>query len=157
MSKCFSVDAECRSCRATGLYSGMGESKTTAVVCHTCKGTGCEHIELAYEPFRRRADKPNIEHVYQVNPGIGVGRGNGFEPADFGGMSYADWKAGKPFVDGMENRRFTCPAWWYQSADYKRKPDWPECINIGAFRDCPRFAEKSECWAKFDLETKEKS
>ena len=33
-------DCECESCKGTGLYVGMAEREGSAVVCHTCKGTG---------------------------------------------------------------------------------------------------------------------
>lgn len=147
-------DEKCKSCKGTGLYSGMGESPECAVVCSTCNGTGCHHFVYEYEEFTERQNDFRIKHVYEVNPGIKVGNGGGYNFKDFGGMSYDDWLKGKPFVRGMENRLCTCPSWWYQSADYKQKPEWEECICCGSFSSCDHFKNKSKCWEKFDRLTK---
>lgn len=146
-------DEICKSCKGVGLYSGMGESPECAVICHTCKGTGCHHFVYEYEEFKKRQENPEIKHVYEVNPGIKVGKGGGYDFEDFGGMPYNDWKDGASFQRGMENRRFTCPAWWYQSADYNQKPKWDECIIIGSFSSCSHFSTKMKCWERFDKET----
>ena len=151
-------DEECKSCNGTGLYSGMGESPECAVVCHTCKGTGCHHFIYEYNDFTSRKNKPKIKHVYEVNPGIKVGNSRGYNFNDFGGMPYKDWKSGMPFELGMENRKFTCPAWWYQTADYKKKPEWDECFDSlgSSFSKCPHFSTKSRCWERWDKEFKQK-
>ena len=143
-------DEKCKSCKGTGLYSGMGESPECAIVCSTCKGTGCHHFEYEYEDFIERQNDYKIKWVYEVNPGIKVGNGNGFDFKDFGGMSYDEWLKGNKFKRGMENRQYTCPAWWYQSADYKQKPNWEECIGIGSFSSCKNYVNKQACWEKFD-------
>lgn len=149
-------DEKCKKCDGTGLYSGMGESPDSAVVCHACNGTGCHHFKYEYEDFKGRKRKPKIKHVYQTNPGIKVGEGGGYKFADFGGMPYEDWWQGKPFKKGMENRRFTCPAWWYQSANDKLMPDWNDehrkCIFAGSFSKCNFFNVKDECWKRWDKE-----
>jgi len=49
-------------------------------------------------------------------------------------------------------RNYTCPAWWYQIADYKRKPDWDECLILGSFSSCAHFSKKEKCWEKWDKE-----
>jgi hypothetical protein len=49
-------------------------------------------------------------------------------------------------------RNYTCPAWWYQSADYTKKPEWEECIACGSFSECKNFSNKEKCWEKFDAE-----
>jgi len=150
-------DEECKSCKGTGIYSGIGESQTCAVVCHTCNGTGCHHFVYEYDDFTKRKDNPKIEHVYEVNSGIKVGNGNGYKFTDFGGMSYGDWKSGKQFKPGMENRKYTCPAWWYQNTNYKLKPNWDDderkCGCWGSsFSSCMFFKEKDGCWEKWDRE-----
>ena len=148
-------DEQCRSCKGTGLYVGMGERDGAAVVCHTCDGTGCHHFKHEYKPFEKKANAPaGVLRVYEVNPGIGIGHGNGYRLSDFGGMPLKDWQKGKPFPEGSENRRFTCPAWWYQTADYDKKPNWDECIRIGSFSNCPSFKNKEACWKRFDDEQK---
>ena len=150
------VDEKCKSCKGTGLYTGMAERDGAAVVCHTCKGTGKYHFRYEYEDFEGRVDRDDILHVFEVNPGICIGTGSGHSFGDFGGMSYKDWKAGKPFLDGTENRKYTCPYWWYQSADYKKKPQWSECMDaLGrSFSHCPHFGTKNKCWGRFDSEQK---
>jgi DnaJ-class molecular chaperone len=55
------VKAECGSCSGTGLYRGFAEPQGTAVVCHTCRGTGCQTI--TYKPFERRQRKQGIQRV----------------------------------------------------------------------------------------------
>ena len=147
-------DQECKSCKGTGLYSGMAEIGGCAVVCRTCKGTGCHHVKIEYDDFEGRKIYEGIEHVYEINPGITVGSQGRWKFLDFGGMSYTDWLSGKPFIPGMENRMFICPAWWYQLADYSKKPNWDECYESlgGRFSDCPHFKNKDICWKRWDIE-----
>jgi len=148
-------DEKCKSCRGTGLYIGMAERDGSAVVCHTCKGTGCHHFVYEYEEFKNRIEDQRVKRVYQVNPGIIIGKDKGrYKLSDFGGISYNNWISGKPFGKGTENRLFTCPAWWYQSADHDKKPNWPECIILGSFSRCVHFAEKDKCWDRWDRENK---
>jgi len=70
-------------------------------------------------------------------------------------MPYKDWLSGKPFLRGMENRKFTCPAWWYQSANYELKPSWDDNhrhCGFGSFSACKYFPQKEGCWEKWDKE-----
>ena len=154
MKKTIEHDEKCQSCDGTGLYVGMAERGGAAVECHTCKGTGCHKFSYQYEDFTGREDRPGVVRVYKTNPGICIGTGNGHRLEDFGGMPLEDWKAGHPFGPGTENRNFTCPCWWYQRADYKLKPDWEECNrSLGrSFSDCPHYANKAECWKRWDRE-----
>ena len=145
-------DQKCKSCNGTGLYVGFAERDGAAVVCHTCKGTGCHHVKIEYDDFTVRLPHRTAQHVVQVNPGICIGAGKDYKLPDFGGMSYQDWLNGKSFERGMENRKFTCPARWYQSADYELKPDWEECSGCGSFSGCKSFSKKELCWERFDKE-----
>lgn len=153
MKKIFEVKEKCPSCKGTGIYVGMAEKNGAGVVCHTCKGTGCHKFIHTYEDFVFREQRKGIKHVYETNPGIGVGNAHGFKFEDFGGMPYEDWLAGKSFPDGSEMRKFTCPAWWYQSANYDLKPTWKEC-GWGSFSACKYFETKEKCWERFDKEHK---
>jgi len=156
-------DCQCDECKGTGLYVGFAEKNGFAVVCHSCKGTGKTHKKIEYDDFDGRKDREGIKRVLQTNPGIGIGLGQmnqkdstfpsftGIE--SFGGLNYEDWKAGKKFVKGTEMREFTCPAWWYQGADYDKKPSWKEC-GYGCFSGCENFKHKDKCWERFDKENK---
>jgi len=152
MTQKIEIDIECPYCKGTGLYSGMGEDKDCAVVCHYCRGTGCYHYKYSYNIFKGRKDKKGIKWVYETNPGIRVGEGDGYRFDDFGGMSYRDWKASGKFPEKSENRKFVCPAWWYQSVDDDKKPDWNECIVCGTFSSCKHFKNKHLCWERWDTE-----
>ena len=144
-------DEVCPSCKGTGLYVGIGERNGAAVVCHICGGTGCHHFVHEYEDFEKRSPKPGVKRVYRVNPGICIGEGNRCRLEDFGGMPYRDWDGGLPFPVWSEDRAHTCPAWWYQAADYDKKPHWKEC-GWGSFSHCEHFPDKSACWERWDKE-----
>ncbi len=146
-------DEICPSCEGTGLYIGFAENNGAAIVCHTCKGTGCHHVKIEYEDFEQKVSHKTAKRVFQSNPGIGIGSGKGYSLSDFGGMPYNDWINGNPFPNQSEMRKYSCPAWWYQSADYKKKPDWKECEIGGTFSGCASFKNKDKCWKRFDKET----
>jgi hypothetical protein len=161
MKKTIEFDEECPSCRGTGLYVGFAEKDGFAVVCHTCDGTGKHHFEHTYNEFTYRKDVQGVKRVLETNPGIGIGIGTTEEGEiltfeSFGGMPYLEWVAGLPFPKGSEMRNYICPAWWYQGADYKQKPDWNECRGVGSFSSCKCFKTKEKCWERFDTEGPEK-
>jgi hypothetical protein len=153
--KTIEFDEKCQSCGGTGLYAGMGERDGAAVICHTCKGTGKHHFVHKYDEFVKRVQSRGIRRVLETNPGICVGEREGFcTLEDFGGMDYKAWSKGESFPEHSEMRKYTCPAWWYQSADYKRKPEWDQCIGCGSFSGCDYFKDKAKCWERFDKEGK---
>ncbi len=152
MMETFKVKQVCKNCKGTGIYKGMGERDGFGVVCHTCDGTGCHEFTHVYEEFTSRVIRSDIKQVLQCNPGISVGTGNRFTITSFGGITYREWWCNKGFPKGSEMRQFTCPAWWYQSADYKKKPDWDWCRALGTFSSCERFTTKGKCWERFDKE-----
>lgn len=155
MEKVIEFDEKCKSCDGTGLYVGMAEQHGASVVCSTCKGTGKHHFKYEYEDFEGRKEREGVKRVYQTNPWIMIGEKGGVcKLTDFGGMSYEKWKNGNSFEIGMEDRQHTCPAWFYQSADYKKKPKWDICIAIGSFSACDNFKNKEACWERFDKENK---
>lgn len=145
-------DTKCSACRATGLYVGMAERDGAAVICSRCKGTGCHRLVIKYEDFEGRKPRERVERVYRTNPGICIANGNGYTLEDFGGIPYEAWVAGEGFPPGTENRRSTCPAWFYQCADDSKKPDWEECLPCGAFSSCKQFPNKHRCWERWDKE-----
>ena len=149
-------ECQCSACKGTGLYVGFAEKDGAAVVCHTCKGTGRLTPTVTWQDFRGKLIRDNVGLVLQTNPGIGVANasdGSCLVVKDFGGMLYSDWFAGKPFPLGSEMRKYSCPAWWYQCAEYDKKPKWDECIGCGSFSGCKHFANKEECWKRFDSES----
>ena len=149
------LDTACKECKATGLYVGMAERDGMAVVCYKCNGSGCHRLVVEYDDFKTRKKRANVTRVLKVNPGIMVGKNTecGLDLDSFGGMSYEEWqRTGGVFPPGSEMRLFTCPAWWYQSADYTKKPDWRECQIIGAFSACRYFPAKDRCWGRWDSE-----
>ena len=137
---------KCKECKGTGVYIGLAEREGFGVVCNHCGGTGKFKFIYEYEEFDGRG-MADVHTIVETNPGIVMGG-----ELDFGGMPYADWLAGKKFTQGMEMRNFTCPAWWYQSANYSKKPEWEECIFCGRFSECANFTTKEECWKRFDAE-----
>lgn len=138
----------CKSCEATGLYVGMAERDGAAVVCHTCRGTGETTLTVEWDDFTRRKRRKDVTHVYGTNPGIVAA-----PSAVPGGVPYPIWETDgeAPHRLGTEMRQHTCPAWWYQAADYSQKPNWKEC-GWGRFVDCKHFPDKARCWARFDAE-----
>ena len=151
---------KCTSCKGTGIYTGFGECNGFGVVCHNCNGTGKIYVKIEYEEFIKRSSKKGIHTVLQTNPGIGVGidEKQGLVKSSFGGMGYKEWKKTGKFPEGSEMRKFSCPAWWYQSVDYNKKPDWRtgdrQCQSFGSFSQCKNFATKEKCWEKWDKENK---
>jgi hypothetical protein len=144
----------CKICKGTGLYQDFAEQEGAAIVCHSCKGKGWYHTIITYHDFEGKIKKQGVIRVFQYNPGIGIGKSQlkdiRFE--DFGGMSYEDWSKGKPFPSGSEMRKYTCPSWWYQVVDYKKKPEWKKCCIFGSFSNCQHFKNKSQCWSEWDKE-----
>ena len=158
-------DAECKSCKGTGLYVGFAEKDGASVVCSSCLGKGWIHITHTYRDFTGLKDREDVRWVYEHNPGICIGEGYlqqvlrrsvhagpGFSLGSFGGMSIDSWKRGESFPKGAENRKCVCPAWWYQGANYELKPRWDACIGCGSFSACESFSEKDRCWERWDKE-----
>ena len=145
----------CKSCEATGLFVGRGERHGAGVVCHVCKGTGYQDKVFEYQEFTGRHTHPDVTRVFQVNPGL-----VGIDPTVSGGVPPEEFAADieSPKQRGAEMREYTCPAWWYQAANYDLKPDWDECNSIPSclFRDCRHFPSKARCWERFDREQEAK-
>jgi hypothetical protein len=152
--KIFEVKEVCKACKGTGIYVGLCENDGIGVVCSVCKGTGCNKFKHEYEEFVSMEERKEVKVVLETNPGIcvGVDEKKGLSIVSFGGMPYKKWKEGFPFPEKSEMREYACPCWWYQSADYKKKPDWKECIGVGRFSDCIFFENKGKCWKRWDIE-----
>jgi len=66
-----SIETQCKSCGGSGVYRGYQEAKGLAVVCHTCKGTGCE--VLKYTPFKGRKRRNDVDIVRISGGAFGSG------------------------------------------------------------------------------------
>lgn len=151
------IDRECESCKGTGLYLGMAERDGSAVVCHTCKGEGHYEETIRWTEFKRLKGQKGVRRVFAAARGICIGEGTvegrKLRLEDFGGLDYDLWLALKnktKFPEGTEMRQFTCPAWFWQTVDSDKKPDWKECQHFGSFSKCPHFVIKNSCWEKYD-------
>jgi hypothetical protein len=107
------VDAECKVCKGTGIYVGFAERDKAGIKCHDCNGTGKRHLIFDWTEFKERNIHPDIDWVYENNPGVVVGT----PYAEYGGMPYSEFLKGNPFPRKSEGRSYNCPAWWYQSID----------------------------------------
>ena len=139
---------ECHACNGTGLYVGAAERDGAAVICSVCKGTGRLEREISYMPFTGRRKREGVERVFATSAGMFI------DPTIGGGATLEEFEENPETASepGREPRDHVCPAWWYQTVDYERKPDWKECWGVGSFRDCSRFSAKAECWRRWDAE-----
>ena len=141
------VKAVCHFCQGTGLRwdSLVAPMDGVAVVCRKCGGTGC--ISWLHEPFVERKHKAGIVRV--IERGFGAAE-EGEEIESFGGMSYEDWEAGKPFERGMEMRKWVCPLEW--SRQGKRAALSFCTVPDGFVSNCPKYKNKQKCWELYDKE-----
>jgi hypothetical protein len=150
-------EAQCRSCKGTGLYVGLAERDGAAVVCLMCGGTGSRTIVVEWHDFEGRKERDDVERVFEVATGIRIGKGKDgkFSLADFGGMPYEDWAADKPFPEGSEMRQFTCPMGWCQALPgASNTAEWCDRQAGGSmlFSECHRFDRKAGCWENYDAD-----
>jgi hypothetical protein len=146
------IKRECPRCQGTGVFQGMAERDGFAVICHACDGNGWNMFSLDYnDPPEERKKRYDIHTVVEHNPGICLGG-----DLHFGGMPYIDWLIGDPFPPKSEDRKHTCPRWWYQGTDQKRiwGPTWEKCNQtLGTtFSKCKFFRSKAMCWEQWDKE-----
>lgn len=155
MNKKVSITIECKSCQATGLYSGMAERGRTAVPCYDCDGTGKRILEGTQFTHKKACD--DIDKVFRHT---GVVITEEFE----GGVSYEEWLADPKSVRkiGNELRGYTCPFMTYQSHGHSEGKIglWAKCHNEclagQLISNCSHFPEKDKCWEQFDRETQAK-
>lgn len=60
------IKCECTDCEGTGLYVGLTCHDGAAMVCRSCKGTGC--VEFSYTPFTSRKRKEGIKRIFEAVP-----------------------------------------------------------------------------------------
>ena len=159
MKKTFKAKAVCEDCGGTGLYQGMAERDGAAIVCNTCKGTGCEDICISYEPFVKRKLKRGIKRVFKSSCGYMHGAEDVTTKEGVkitfsaGGCTYEDWLKG---ADPKPVKELYCPYLWtgqhLQSKDvgdlYKNR-----CNNTlcgGLITGCKYYKDKIECWKIYE-------
>lgn len=149
------VAIECKACGGTGLYVGLAERDGTAVVCHTCKGTG--ESQVTYRPFVERQPAP--KGVKRVHVAMGYVLSTK-EPRCSGGVPLAEWTPGMAIP---ADEQLYCPylytgqEWcaFTKTRSYTRQdgtrhsyesapPQAGEMIS-----DCPRWPEKAACWERY--------
>jgi hypothetical protein len=147
---------ECKSCNGTGVYVGLAERDGAGVVCHTCKGTGCQDYNFTYTPFKKRQKRKDIKRVFIQGYGYCVGTkpitlDNGvFVDFSKEGVSYEEFLAGKM---PEHIKQMGCPMLADQSAchDIKGFIDQCEKLNggwIGHIPSC-KCKDKMACWERF--------
>lgn len=156
----------CVSCEGTGLYRGIAEGNNSAVICHTCKGTGKVETKLSFTEFTGRKTRKDVKRVYLTACGCGIadkdfvtkeGKTIRFSEA---GCSYEDWLKGaepKPITDlhcpymhtnqAMQNKDHKCHS-LYNTKCSKN-------MGFGFIAACKCFENKEECWKEY-LELMEK-
>lgn len=152
---------ECPSCKGTGVYLGLAESKGVAVVCNKCKGTGAYNYVYSYNEFTGRKIKDNVKRVY-LSGGvykIGLGKlnfGDGIGEIDMDkeGVSYAKFLNGKM---PTHIKKLGCPMLVDQGACHEIKGFTEECdkLNNGWVNyipECKYSPFKEKCWERFEKE-----
>jgi hypothetical protein len=156
----FKAKAQCSSCGGTGLYKGMAEKDGSAVVCYTCKGTGCEDINISYTPFSKKKTIRRVKRVFRDSCGymhapddVTTKEGITIKFSE-GGCTYKEWLNGespKPVKD------LYCPYLWtrqgLQSKDvgglYKDRCN--KCGLLGSYiSDCKFWGDKATCWEIYE-------
>lgn len=152
------LEIQCKSCQGTGVYSGMGESRETAVICQTCSGSGKQQYSFQYEEFTGRKIKDGIKRVYKSGYGykIGLGKINfdkiGEIDMDKEGVSYEEFLNGKK---PGHIKQLGCPMMADQSACHKIKGFTEKCNKLhGSYLsyipDCNNRKNKLQCWERFE-------
>jgi hypothetical protein len=158
MKKKIEMDIVCPSCNGTGVYSGMGESKNTAVICYQCQGTGKYHYVYEYEEFTERKISAGIDRVYLKGYGYKIGTGKinfskvGEIDMDKEGVSYEEFLSGKM---PQHIKKLACPMLADQGACHKIKGFTDVCdkLNGGYLNhipSCKHTTKSTECWDRFD-------
>lgn len=149
------VAIECKSCKGTGLYVGLAERDGTAVVCHTCHGTG--ETKTTYRPFVERQPAP--KGVQRVHLAMGYVLSTK-EPRCSGGVPVQEWAPGVPVPPDEPlycPYLFTGQEWCafketksYTTSDGEQHTYQTAPIGAGMFiSSCPRWPDKAACWERY--------
>ncbi len=154
------IDIECPACKATGVYTGMGERDGAAVVCRKCNGTGKYHYSYSYECFVGRRLRDDVKRVYLSGYGFVVTskkikfEGIGTIDMNKEGVSYKEFLSGKT---PKHIEKLGCPMRADQSACHKIKGFVDKCEELNGgwilnLSECKYAKNKSECWKRFHEE-----
>lgn len=149
---------ECPSCKGTGVYSGMGESKNVAVVCKTCKGTGEYHYVYSYNEFTGRKKATGIDRVYLDGYGYKIGKGKinfsdvGMVDMDKEGVSYDEFLEGKM---PEHIKKLACPMLADQGTCHEITGFVDKCNELNGrhfsfIKECKYYPNREKCWKRFE-------
>lgn len=101
------INSQCSICNGTGINKPQTESGKAGIICHICRGTGCEIIE--YTPFTKRQLRTDVTRVYSdthqyiIYNKDRIYWDNVIIPFSKYGCNYEDWLKGmKPIpIQGM--------------------------------------------------------
>ena len=149
------ITIECKDCKGTGLYKGMGERGNCAVICSSCQGSGSVIFE--YEEFFSLQKRYDVKRVFKGSFGY-VHSDKDTEEIEFskGGCSYTEWLKGekpKPI------KNLYCPYMWRnQNLQDKDKNNLYKnfCSTglevCGLISNCKNFLSKEKCWEVYEKE-----
>lgn len=147
----------CESCDGTGLYKGMAERGESAVVCHTCNGTGSVSFTKKFPKFKKRKIRKDVKRVFQSACGycitdkdVTTEEGKLIRFSKFG-ADYADWLKGvepKPIEDLHcpylhTGQQLQCSG---KDVNDLYKNRCSKHLSFGNISDCKCFKEKHKCW-----------
>ena len=149
------IEAECKACRASGIFAGAYEQDGAGLVCDECNGTGKVMVE--YTPFEGRKKRDDVKKVFLNTKHMISGNMTG-------GASYEDWLSDPNSIYKPENapRGLICP---YEHDIHTPTatpniPLWNQCEKLltpgKLITTCPFYYKKSFCWKQFDDETETK-
>lgn len=149
------LDIQCKECKGTGVYIGMGERDGAAVVCHRCDGTGKYHYAFEYKDFGGRIKRRGVKRVYKSGYGyclapkkIKFQRVGEIDLAQEG-VSYDEFWEGK---HPQHIRKMACPMLADQGACHEMKGFTATCGCCAGrlITECPQYADRARCWERFD-------
>lgn len=151
---------ECKSCKGTGVYQGMGEGGGAAVICQTCKGIG--KTEFEYTEFTGRKKKSGVSRVYlngygyKISTGVVNFKGIGKVDMDKEGVSYEEFCEGKI---PTHIKQLGCPMLVDQGrcrdiAGFTKRCDSFNGGWLDFIPSCENKANSAECWRIFEEATK---
>jgi hypothetical protein len=147
------LDIVCKSCGGTGLYAGVAERDGSAVVCHTCIGSGKQAWHFEYEPFEQR--RPAPEAITRVHLARGYVLSETHPGCD-GGVPVSEYEPGMVVP---ADEKLYCP-YLYTSQDWCARPevpDWggeprPPVLAGQYISSCKHWDDKATCWRLFHAE-----